>query len=488
MKVFRKCLSGILLALFYASCLQAQQVYTLEQVIALARQQSVKALQAKNRKETGYWAYKVYLAEQRPQLSLSGTLPDYNRSILTNRNDDGSIGFIPVSNLNTDIGLRISQKIGWTGGEVFLNSSLARLENLSGNFAGVQYSSVPLRIGFEQPLFGFNALKWDKKIEPLKYEESTKKFHEDLESIASESTDLFFNLLIARANLEIALTNKAKHDTLFQIAQQRFELGTLSENDLLQLNLQVINASQDANQAKLDIELSQLKLKSFLGMNTNFEDIILEIPYSLPDFSVNPLLAIEKAKEHRQAFISFQRQKLEAQRDLAEAQKNSKLNLNIFGSFGFTQSADRFLDTYLNPQNQQVLQIGFQIPVIDWGKQKAGVKTATANQELVLNQVEIEKTTFEQEIFLYVKQLELFREKVIFSKQLDEIAQKRYAIAYQRFLISKISVTDLNIALSEKDTAKQSYLNALYKFWQSYFLIRKLTLFDFEKNIPITHP
>ena len=38
------------------------------------------------------------------------------------------------------------------------------------------YNGRPFSIGFEQPLFGFNELRWDKKIEPLRYQESQQHF------------------------------------------------------------------------------------------------------------------------------------------------------------------------------------------------------------------------------------------------------------------------------------------------------------------------
>jgi outer membrane protein len=69
----------------------------------------------------------------------------------------------------------------------------------------------------------------------------------------------------------------------------------------------------------------------------------------------------------------------------------------------------------------------------------------------------------------------------------DEIAQKRYDISQQRYLIGKISITDLVIALQEKDQAKQAYVDALGEFWRAYFEIRQLTLYDFERKEPLNN-
>ncbi|MBT3302867.1 MAG: hypothetical protein HN921_02875 [Bacteroidetes bacterium] len=51
-----------------------------------------------------------------------------------------------------------------------------------------------------------------------------------------------------------------------------------------------------------------------------------------------------------------------------------------------------------------------------------------------------------------------------------------------RYLIGKIDITDLNLAQEEKDMARKNYISTLRLYWDSYFEIRRLTLFDFLKN------
>ena len=465
----------------------AQKQYQLKEIIQLAQGQSPNSLQAQNRKENRYWRYRTYLSNYKPQLSINGTLPDFSRSILQNRNDDGSIGFVEISNFNIDTRLSLRQTIAATGGEIFISSQLARLENLTGSNQGIQYASNPVQIGFRQPLFGFNDLKWDKKIEPLRYEESQKSFNEDMERVAIQATGLFFDLLVGQINFEIASTNFANNDTIFQIGKGRFNLGKIAENDLLQLQLNVMNASQQVTQAKLDIETSQLILKAYLGNNDIYNNISLIEPTNIPEFTIDPEIAIAQAKANRQQYVSFKRQKLEAERDVARARGDNGLNVDLFGSFGLTKQGNTIPDAYNQLQDQQTLTIGFEIPILDWGRQKSQIRTALANEELVKSTISQDEITFEQEVYLKVKQLDILRERLKIATQSDTIAQRRYYIAQQRYLISKISITDLNIALQEKDIAKRGYLSALRNFWLAYYEIRQLTLYDFEENTPIRY-
>lgn len=465
----------------------AQQVYSLPEIITVAQGASIRALIAKNTRQNRFWQYRTYLSNFKPQLLLDGNLPNFSRAILQNRNDDGSIGFINVSNLNTDLGLSLRQTIAATGAEIFVSSTLARLQNF-GDFGGLtQYSSNLVQIGVVQPLFNFNASKWERRIEPVRYEESIKKYSEDIEGIAIEATNLFFNLLDAQTNLEIAQNNLANNDTIFQIGQQRYELGTITENDLLQLQLNVLNASQQVSQARLSIETSTLALKAFLGNPDAMNSFQLLLPTQIPSVQIDLDKAQEQARINREQFLRFKRQQLEADRDVAKARGESGLNVNIFASAGFTARGDALPEAYTNLQDQQNVQVGFQIPLLDWGRQKARRQTALANQELISSTIQQEILNLEQEIYLKVKQFELLRERLLIEKETEQIAQKRYEISQKRYMSNTISITDFNIALQEKDQAKRQYLSTIREFWQVYYQIRQQTMYDFEKGTVIQY-
>jgi len=89
---------------------------------------------------------------------------------------------------------------------------------------------------------------------------------------------------------------------------------------------------------------------------------------------------------------------------------------------------------------------------------------------------------FEQEITTQVRQFEMLRLQIEITNKSDQVAQERYNVAQNRYLIGKIDITNLNIALTEKDAAKRSYLDALKSFWTAYYDLRRLTLFDFANQ------
>ncbi|MFT6036095.1 MAG: outer membrane protein, partial [Marivirga sp.] len=268
----------------------------------------------------------------------------------------------------------------------------------------------------------------------------------------------------------------------YKIAQGRYELGKIPENELLQLELSVMNSRQAVAQSKLDLETNQLVLKSYLGIK-NTGDLSLKIPEEIPIFLIDPALALEEALRNRQEAIGFQRRLLEAESEVARSKGETGLDVNIFGTFGLTDRAEELQAIYQRPGDQQTLRIEFSIPIIDWGRQKSRVQTSLANLRLEQYTIEQEKVNFEQEVYTQVKTLEMLRDQVKITQKADDISQRRYDIAKNRYLIGKISITDLSIALTEKDQAKRDYILSLGNFWQAYYNLRQLTLYDFKENI-----
>ena len=457
----------------------AQEVYSLKEVIEIAKSQSPAYKRAETRKEFSYWTYRVYKSNFNPQLRLSGVLPNLNKAVRPINQPDGSVEFIPVFNSSSEAQLQLEQNIGLTGGTIYLGTNVNRFDNIeTGSFG---YGGDPLVLGLNQPIFDFNPLKWQKKIEPLRFEESKREFIQDLEEVSKTASTLFFDVLSAQVSLEIAKKNLGNNDTIYKIAQGRYELGKIPENELLQLELSLMNSRQAIAQSNLDLETSLLRLRSFLGVKSG-EVLTLIVPDEIPYFPIDSDLALQEASRNRQEAIAFKRRLLEANRDLDKAKAGNGLNLSLSGTFGLTNQANELPLIYQNPADQQSIRLGFSVPILDWGRQKSSVKTAEATLKLVQYTVEQDKVDFEQEVFTQVRTLEMLRDQVKITRKGDDISQRRYDIAKNRYLIGKISITDLTLALTEKDQAKRDYIRSLGNFWQAYYNLRQLTLYDFERN------
>jgi len=454
---------------------------SLNQVIELAKSQSIASRQANTQKETAYWQYRSYQSNYKPQLTLSGTLPNFNRTFQEVLQPNGTIEFRRVTNNNSDLTFSLSQTIAATGATVFLSSNLQRFDNFNEDANFKLYNGLPIGIGIEQPLFSFNPFKWDKKTEPLRFEESKQEYIESLENIGLTAANRFFDFLIAQVNLQIAQSNLSNNDTIYKIALERFDLGKISKNDLLQLRLGVLQSKKAAASAEQNLEVADLQLKSFIAYREAGQ-IELTLPTTIPDLQIDADRALQEAFVNRGDAIGFKRRSLEAAREVDRAKGENGFQANIFAAFGLSNTAKNVTDIYQSPQDRETIQIGFEIPIMDWGRSKSRMETAKANKQLVEYEVEQDRIVFEEEIYTLITLCNMLKDQLALSKEADEIAAERYEIAKNRFFIGNLSITDLTIALQEKDQAKRDYIFSLRDFWQTWLTIRVKTLYDFELN------
>jgi len=457
---------------------------TLQQIVEMAKEKSIASKQALTTKETRYWQYRTYRSNYQPQLALNGTLPGYNKTFTEVVQPDGTIQFQSVHNNNSSLNLSFSQSIAATGGTVFGTTQLQRFDDFDRK--NTLYNGVPFGIGYAQPLWQFNPLRWDKKIEPLKFDESKQAFIESMEQIAITANGYFFDLLLAQVNLQIAETNLVNTQKIQQVANEKYGLGKISKNEILQLQLEHLKAQKAVGIAKRDMEIATLNLRSYTGLQ-NTEKIALSLPYSNISMDVSPGKVLEEAYANRSDAIAFTRRMAEANRDVAKAKGDNGLNAMLTAQIGYSKSADVIPKVYKSPQDQQQIQLIFTIPILDWGRSKSRTKTAEANLQFTQYSVEQDKQIFTQQIVTQVTLFDMMKDQIVLTATADSIASEKYQIAKDRYVLGNLSITDLSIAFQEKDQAKRDYISALRDFWGAYYQLRYLSLYDFEKNEKIKY-
>ncbi len=456
--------------------------YTLEDIISRAKSQSPAALRADTRRENRYWYYRLYRANFNPQLRLEGTLPQYSQAFNNVTQPDGTIEFREVRQNLVDLELGLRQVISPTGGTISVNSSTNRFDNfLSADGTNqTRWSGVPVNVNLNQPIFAFNPYKWDRKIEPIRFEESKREFVEEMEDISQFVAEMFFDFLVAQVNLDIATKNLENSEAILQIERGRYNIGTTYEDKLLQVELQVLKAKQGVAQARLDMEALSLRLKSYIGLN-DAVDLNLTLPDQIPDFEVNVEEAIEYAFQNRSDAISFERQRMEAQAEVARA-RGDRFQMNLNASYGYNKAALMWGEIYNNPNTQALVNLSIQVPILDWGRNKARMSIARSNQKLTEYEIDQEIINFEQEIFTRVRNFIMLKDRLEITKTSDEVAEKRYEISFRRYQSGNVSITDLGIAQEDKDINRRQYIESLRDYWTAYYELRKLTLYDFENQ------
>lgn len=451
----------------------------LTEAIKIAQKKSPEYVRALNTHQRSYWRYRNYVADFLPQVSLGATLPEYSNSTIRINNDEGQSIFVKQNQSIIETNLRIQQKVPYTGGAFYINTQLERVNRL-GVDKSTNYSLVPFSINYYQNSLFYNPYKWDRKIEPLRYEESKRNIIERMEDISLSTCQLYFGLLKAQVSLDIAHKNLSNQDTLLQITQGRFKIGKVAENELLQIELSHLNSKNNVTTNTVLLKQTSQDLARFLELET--EAIELAVPEKLEDFAVSIEKAMEEAEKNRKSVIEFRRRRLEAEQELARVKGSNRLEIDVFANFGLNRRAEDYGTLFQDYDKQQTVRLRVGIPIFDWGVSKSRRKMAEADLNLIENDIEQEQQAFEQEIYLHTLNWSSQRDFLSTAEKAQEIALKRYEITKKRYILGKITITDLNIAQQEKDKAVLDYLNSLEKFWLNYYILRKLTLYDFLED------
>lgn len=460
-------------------------VMTLDDVIQTARDQSQDALIVKHNFLVNYWEFRTYKAKFLPALNLQANLGQYDHSLVAVQNSQtGEINYVNNDNLRNSLTLSIDQNIPFTGGTVSVYTSLSRLDQFSPENA-VTYNSQPINIYYNQPIKAYNSLKWEKKIEPKRFEMAKQTYLENMESITVTVTSYFFDLLLAQGQLDIAKKSYANTELLFSIAKERFQLGTISKDDLLQLQLRLLNDNLTVSDAELDLRMKMIKLRTYLGYNENV-DIDLRIPHISNDLVLNYEDVLNKTLTNSSFTLSNEIDKLTAEQAIARAKAASGLQASLFARFGLTQVGPKLNQAYQNPMDQEIVGLSLTLPIMDWGLGKGGVKVAKSRDKVVETQIVQKEQEMREDIIFKVLQFNLQGDQCALSAQADTVGKMRYEFTKERFLNGTIGVTELNTAQTEMDEATARYLQNLSNYWNYYYIIRKLSLFDYIKKENIT--
>lgn len=485
---FRLSAVGVLLS--GAAALGAQQPVpstaqpmTLQQAIALAQKQGLQARAVYDTREAARWRDRAFNARLMPQLSLTGTLPNYLNAIEPVIQPDGSTRFVPRRETTSALGMTVTQPLPITGGALSITSGLQRVD-LGGDQSSRVYNSTPVTIGLVQDIFRPNALRWDSREQDLRAIVADREYLEAREDVAVNTATAFFDLYSARLALDNAESKVAINDTLYNLNKGRFEVGKIGENDLLQSELALLQARTSLDGAKLDYERATAALKRLLSLPPD-APIAIAAPADVPLTEVDTALAVEQALRNQSRTTSTELQGVQAKRRVTEAKLNNGFSARVSATVGFNQRASVFDDAYHDLAQRQQYGVQVQMPLIQWGNRKGQVEAARAEEDRAAANARATRDAAAEEAHFAARQLAQSARNLALSAKADTVAQKRFEVAKNRYIVGKIGIDNLYLAQNERDGALRGYIEALRGYWSAYYRLRRLTLYDFAEKRPI---
>lgn len=494
MNLLQKTTSTLFFLLAISQLTIAQQIYNLdlESSIALAKEKSktMQILQQSLNKAS--YDLKAVTSGFKTQVSMDLVLPQYTNTI-RQFEDSSGISFYPVRQNQINSYLTINQPLP-SDGSLFIRSGVQSFVDYYGSQRNAQITSS---IGFRQPIeafFGYNQIKLGYKQAKLAYELSSKQLKRAELDLVYDISQTFFTLLSYHERLNIAQLSFNKQQEAFTIAQNKYKAGLIREVESLQMEVDLSAAVNNYDIAKVDYS-SQIDLfKERLGVDLQDSIAIkTDLSYNqvLVDMEKAVNLALENRLELRENEIQIELSQMDIKRRKAEGRINGDINLN-YNFIGVDQSnlsipIGNSLDNSWQNLNQRPGSFGVgltvNIPIIDWGANRARVNSSQATLSQNKIQLEAEKVTIERDIRTTVSRLQSSLKRLQLLEKNVVVAEKSFEISRQRYVNGDI---DSQAMALERERLNNAYISRLDSFINYKLLLSDLmrkTFFDFEKNI-----
>jgi outer membrane protein len=397
---------------------------------------------------------------------LTGTAPVYDKDNFSVRQPDGTIQFLNRSQINSTINFGFVQPIAATGGTVSVNTSLTRFDELIGRTK--TYSGTPIYIQLQQPLFGFNNFKWQNRIAPLKLKKTKLEQQNNRFTIAYNAAVYFFEIATLQTDLEIISENITVNSKNLIAAQKRKDLGVGDEDKLLQLQATGINLQQQLQKINLQLQSTIIKIKNDLLIEDT--SLSVKLPQNFPTIKIGVRAIMDSIKMNNVTKLENEIARLEL---LAEKDRltKEKTQINVLVSFGLNNSGNTVQNIFNQPNDQQRLNIGFSIPITDWGKRKNTAAINKLNMQLLQLNEQQQTRGLETEIQLTLLNLYQIKTNYLTTIELENIGKKQYERSVALFNNGKITFLELQAAALNNANYKKELFNNIKEY---YLLVYKL--------------
>ena len=477
--------TAIFFRIFSAFSQEKKEPLSLEETVAIAREKSLQIFMAKRQYALEYWRFRSFRSRLLPQVSLDMEPFTYNRAFVERYDADLNVDIYRLQqNLNSFARISVNQNILLTGAQIFVSSSFNRLVNF-GETTIENYSTVPIRIGLVQPIMAFNELKWQDRTAALELEKAEKEFLADQQEINLRAVELFFSWALASERVAIIQENKENAQRLFEIGQERFNLGSIERDELLNLELENFTFTTSLAKAEQEMEVAISDLKLFLNLQ-NLSGYAPLLPKMVLQMEIDLDKAMELAKKNNPKLLETLIQEIQAERDLDRVIKENRFDLSVVASYGLNQQSNDLEKAYQQFLDQQIVAINFSMPLLDWGERKGNIQMARMTRDLVEAQIEQAQNEVSRQLLLIVNKFNLQEEQVVAAQRAQVIAKESFEITEKRFLSGQVDLLRLSNARNAWQTAIEQYILSLKKYWEYYYQVQRLTLYNFIQNRPLT--
>ncbi len=343
----------------------------------------------------------------------------------------------------------IDQPILWTDGSISLRNQLSWRDSYSEyQDQRLKTYSNNLYLSYIQPIFTYNRTKM--ALDEVKLDKENALLNYRIQQLMLERavTQKFYNAYESKMSLQIAEEDLKTREQSYQIIKNKVDAGLAATEELYQAELNLTSSKSQVYNKQVALENTLDDLKRLIGVSL-FEEIDVAAAITMDSVKVDMQQAIDYGLQHRFELRQRNINIALAINNLTRSKATNEFKGNIALSYGIIGNDGQFGNVYKTPQENQNVNISFEIPLWDWGERNARIKAAEKS-------IESSKISFEDEqkaIIIAIRQsYRSLRNQMIqveLAKQDIKIAQLTYDINLERYKNGDLTSMDLNLVQNQ---------------------------------------
>jgi outer membrane protein TolC len=369
--------------------------------------------------------------------------------------------------------LELKDKYSWNSASPTIGAS-AQFGN------GLQENSTSLSISGNVSFRLTPALYSSIKSAKLNYENGITSYETAVKTVEKNVRQIFYSLIYSKENLSLLNRNLETAKQRYDLSQEKFSRGQLSELDLLttQMNYESLKPSYES--AEIAYENSIANFKQLLGINQNEQiDLIgnldemmnVSINQDLLEYNIEELPTVKEIKS-----------KIELAKTNLLATKFSAWGPSLSLGYNASKAGQDMTGEFAWADFKQSVSVGVSIPLdgyLPWSNGSLSVSAQKSNLEDLNLQLENEKTTVELTIKKYIKEINQAKSQLSSLQNNVALAQKTYDMTLNAYNYGSRDLLTLQSAADSLLKSKNQLQSQVYN------LICKIMDLEFTLGLPL---
>jgi outer membrane protein len=342
-----------------------------------------------------------------------------------------------------------------------------------------------LSLNIDQPLFTYNRTKLQLRELELALENSQLNYAIQLLSLENQVSQAFYYVYQQQKSLEIANQAYQNMQQSYEVSKNKVDAGISPREEMFQAELNLATARSDFENKQVSLENAKDEFKIMIGMSL-FDDLIVLPNIEVDTVNIDISFAIDQGLANRMELRQRKINIESSEFDLIQTKSLNEFKGNLGLSVGLFGDNEKFSNVYENPTDNESFSLSLTIPLWDWGERKSRIKASEAS-------IESANISFEEELNNTILSIrKVYRNLINLQNQIEIArqnvinAQLTYDLNLEKYKNGDLTGMDLNIFQNQLSEKQLSYTNSLISYKLELLNLKIQTLYDFEKNEPVS--